>query len=386
MLTDPCLTPTITTPTITGPFEYTITDDEKTIAYDSGSDLFTVSPSYCPVDFVFESTLDFDASTGLTFDETDQDFTLPNWSADLNALNDDGTPKTYTNKVTYKVYSKYLDAGATVTGTDDVSFDIEVKNPCIDTNFVNIVGPSPLYADDLDYIIYDDPEVYPAHGEFNIVFTKSVTNAALCGAVQLEAFFDTSDTNIAVPAAIEAGVPLAYDPDTRVFTADSEDISLIDTNSGIYPIQVKATLADYQPDDPANTGVTTSTKNGAIDFNDPCIDPFEFTSSTATQTSPAANKYDGIEITVPISTYKIVPSLCNIAYSCKSVTRVDGDASGIGCGDWTVDGDTSGDADDLTFKITAASDKYMTAEGTAGSWPPGVYEITIEGLATKSTA
>ena len=183
VLVDPCLTPTITTPTITGPFEYTITDDEKTIAYDSGSDQFTVSPAYCPVEFVFESDLDFDVSTGLTFDETDQDFTLPNYSADLDSLNADGTPKTYTNKVTYNVYSKYLDSGATVTGTDDITFDIEVKNPCIDTDFVNIVGPSPLYADDLDYIVYDDPEVYPAHPEFTIAFTKTVTNSALCGAV-----------------------------------------------------------------------------------------------------------------------------------------------------------------------------------------------------------
>ena len=372
VLVDPCLTPTITAPTVTGPIEYTITDDQKTIV---PSGQFTVSPAYCPVNFVFESNLDFDASTGLTFDETDQDFTLPNWSADLDTLDSDGTPKTYTNKVTYNVYSKYLDAGATVTGTDNVEFDIEVKNPCIDTNFVNIVGPSPLFADDLDYIVYDEPEIYPAHGEFTVAFTKTVTNADLCGAVQLEAFFDTgaSGANSAVPATIEAGLPIAYDPDTRVFTADSEDISLIDTNSGIYPIQVKATLADYQPDSAAvdNTGVTTSTKNGAIDFNDPCIDPFEFTSSEATQTSPAANTYDGVTITVPISVYKIEPSLCNIAYSCKSVTRIDGAASGIGCADFTVDGDTSGDADDLTFKITADSTKYMTASATPGSWPPG---------------
>jgi len=44
--------------------------------------------------------------------------------------------------VTQNVYSQYIDGGATLQGTETVTFNVVLRNPCIDTAYVNIVPPN----------------------------------------------------------------------------------------------------------------------------------------------------------------------------------------------------------------------------------------------------
>lgn len=93
-------------------------------------------------------------------------------------------------------------------------------------------------------------------------------------------------------------------------------------NAGIYTLIVDATLASYPP--ATYTSVTTATKSTTIDFNDACLDPFDFNKDSINQSDATPNKYDGQKITVPVSLYTIEPEQCVIEYSCETVTRTDG--------------------------------------------------------------
>ena len=47
------------------------------------------------------------------------------------------------------------------------------------------------------------------------------------------------------------------------------------------------------------------------------------------------NKYDGVELVVPVEKYTISPNDCEISYACLSVTHSD-TTSPISCTDFTV--------------------------------------------------
>lgn len=121
--------------------------------------------------------------------------------------------------------------------------------------------------------------------------------------------------------------------------------------------------------------MTTATKSTTIDFNDACLDPFDFNTDSVSQSDATPNKYTGTEISVPVSLYTIEPVQCAVSYSCQSVTRTDGQPSQVSCSDFIVD-ETAGV---WSFAITAHSDKY-----TNQVWDPAVYSITIAGTAVKS--
>ena len=76
-----------------------------------------------------------------------------------------------------------------------------------------------------------------------------------------------------------------------------------------------------------------------------------------------------------------MPDRCRIEYSCFEVNRVDGQPSNIGCADLNFDGIYDGFPTDgiLTFSATSADYENQT-------YPPGEYEVTIEGLATGSAS
>ena len=70
-----------------------------------------------------------------------------------------------------------------------------------------------------------------------------------------------------------------------------------------------------------------------------------------------------------VEPFQINPSICEVAYTCASVTRADGEASDISCTDFTVN--TAGGV--TSFRITAdAATKYETLQ-----WEPADYIVTI---------
>lgn len=186
------------------------------------------------------------------------------------------------------------------------------------------------------------------------MFTRApVDNTNLCGTIEYQAFRnipspsgDGSFDKTPVPAV--DGDPLSYNPDTREWTADTDDITLLGHNMGIYTLIVDATLTSYPPAEYAS--VTTATKSTTIDFNDACLDPFDFNTDSVSQSNATPNLYDGVTITVPVSPYTISPEQCVIEYSCFSVQRKDDpEPSQISCSDFTVD-ETDGTWE---FSITA---------------------------------
>lgn len=129
-----------------------------------------------------------------------------------------------------------------------MTFNVELRNPCIDTAYVNIVSPLAADFPSLDHLIFDDGKTFAPHGPFTIAFSQApVDNTDLCGSVQLEAFwmvpFEGSTIKTAVPASNSD--PLTYNPATRQWSADTDNITLLEYNLGIYTILVDATLASY---------------------------------------------------------------------------------------------------------------------------------------------
>ena len=93
--------------------------------------------------------------------------------------------------------------------------NLNVKNPCVDTMFVNIVS-EPLSALQYD-IATAGPNAYTAHTAFMVSTTPIVHQ--LCGNLVYSATYDSNPIST-------TDMPLAYDPFTRVFTADTDDIGL----------------------------------------------------------------------------------------------------------------------------------------------------------------
>ena len=100
------------------------------------------------------------------------------------------------------------------TKTSSTEMNLTVKNPCVDQNFVSIVG-SPLNA--LQYDINTGPNAYAAHTEFTVNTVPIVH--MLCGDLTYSATYKGNPIST-------SDMPLAYDPATRVFTGDTSDYGL----------------------------------------------------------------------------------------------------------------------------------------------------------------
>ena len=92
-----------------------------------------------------------------------------------------------------------------------------IKNPCVDPSFVNIVAPT---LSPLTYTIDSGSEVFNAHPVFT-VDTTGVVGHGLCGGFTTVTKYD----NESLPLTDDD--PLAYNDDSRVFTADTTNINLI---------------------------------------------------------------------------------------------------------------------------------------------------------------
>ena len=119
--------------------------------------------------------------------------------------------------MTNKVSSAF--SGESYSNTQ--TFKWVIKNPCIDTDYVNIESPG---LEELSYIIYDPESLIEQHGEFFVVTTpEQIENFDLCGPIVYEGRYE----GVAVPET--GGDPLSYVPSTRTFTIDTDDEALIDT-------------------------------------------------------------------------------------------------------------------------------------------------------------
>jgi len=130
-------------------------------------------------------------------------------------------------------------------------------------------------------------------------------------------------------------------------------------------------------------GVTESSVTKTISFNDPCDDPFTFSAND--QTDPADYSYSGT-LDFTLTPFTITPSICEVEYSCQSITRSDGQTNTyLPCSDLTFDGvidgseDAGGAVTDGKLSFSATADDY-----TNNVYPPGDYVVTIAGTTTDS--
>ena len=176
--------------------------------------------------------------------------------------------------MTHKIFSDF--SGESYT--KDTSFTWTILNPCISTDYVNIIPPTDLGLLN-SYIILSGDSDLTAHEAFT-VDTKPLVGHSLCGDLAYVAKYEGVELD-------GVNQPLiAYDSTTGVFTANSDDETLIDT-FGTFSLDV--TFANYSPDVAEYAGVTTATSSGQVEFIDPCLDPFEF--STVSQGTPTDADY-----------------------------------------------------------------------------------------------
>ena len=119
----------------------------------------------------------------------------------------------------------------------------------------------------MQYIVYNPDTLPYTHDPFFVVTTPEITDFTLCGEIAYEGRYKGT-------AVGETGDdPLTYVSSTRTFTVDTDNEDLIDT---IQPYQVYATFVNYPPTNPSYSGVTTLVSEEVIDFDNPCLDPFNF--------------------------------------------------------------------------------------------------------------
>jgi len=223
------------------------------------------------------------------------------------------------------------------------------------------------------YIVFDDAKTF-THAAFQLVTTP--ISHSLCGGITVTAKYDNN--------VITTGEPvLSYDASTRTFTADSDDATLI---GGTKSFSITAQLTNYPTATNPTADSQTITKN--IFFQNPCLDPFTFVSTS--QTDPSAYGYTGT-LEFALNQFTITPSICGVTYACTGITRSDGLKTGSGaeyiaCSDVSFDGNFDGSTDGLG----AVTDGKLTFSATGTDYtndvrPPGTYTVTITGTATESS-
>ena len=320
-LIDPCLDPKIT-------FEQpddqsvTLTDTQKTYSL---SPQITVVPDFCTVT-ITSSTGSAELDKHLVWDENTQTYTLAQVT-DLNLLTSEKLGQTFPVTLTVSVSSPFSTDPPTV---DEKTWDLEVKNPCLDTDFVSISSPG---LEELDYIVLSGlKDDYPAHADF-IVTTSPLVGHSLCGDLRYEARY--KGTPVPTTNGAPGGEVLAYDPTTKQFKVETDDETLIETNE---PYSLYVRFDEYDTSNPDYATASEIEAEDIIDFNNPCLDPFDF--SATVQSVPSTTNYlPGSSVEWEVTKFNIQPDLCKVNYTCTSVTYL---------GDVVVDGEPV-NCDDLTF-------------------------------------
>ena len=238
------------------------------------------------------------------------------------------------------------------------TFDVIYKNPCVDTDFVEISVPT---LDDYSYIVNSDADTTAAHKMFSYV-TTPVTHT-LCGAFSYTVL-EADDTEVPTTA----GDPTTYNTADQTFTFDSDNADL-DGTTKTYTIV--AAFTDYD---------TAETKEADFDvvFVDPCEDPFTLTSTAQTAItdnfSETAQPFD-------LTPFTVTPSRCEIQYSCDSVTKDGSATTELNCASLGLDGIFNSEATDGKGSITATQAAYLD-----GSLTPGVFTFNLVGTVVDATS
>ena len=146
ILTDPCDPSSIQPPADLVDQVYTLTDTSHA---DYITAAWTITPTFCEVDFTQSCTplvggdTAVSQKTATSISSNGQVTYAFEWISDLSPLG-----QTQTCTVTATTKSKY---GTNNAITESVDFDVTFENPCVDTDFVNIVAPASL--SDLEYPI-----------------------------------------------------------------------------------------------------------------------------------------------------------------------------------------------------------------------------------------
>ena len=246
-----------------------------------------------------------------------------------------------------------------VTVDKSQSYVLTIKNPCIDPNFVEIVLLTAFT--DFDYPV-SKTEQSITHGVFEI--QTDPIDHSLCGTITL--------TPTCGGVAVDDD-PCFYVEASRKFDIFTEDFALAGTS---IKYRVDAALTGYG----SNAAASTTFGEADLNFIDPCLSPFSF--STTAQTNPSAYGYDDVNLDFVLTEFSITPSVCEITYACTQVSRVDGTASDLACDDFNLDGtfDSSGTDGELKFNTTPSQQDYIDQNVA-----PGAYTIQITGTATTSS-
>ena len=200
------------------------------------------------------------------------------------------------------------------------------------------------------------------------VVTQPVQGHGLCGEITLTPKYDGTS----LPST-DLLTQVAYNGNDREFSIISINGDLI---GGSKPYSVVATFTSYDPS--VFTGAPTAQASGIINFNDPCVQPFDLTPRVTA--SPTSDNFSGQPITVQVLEFQVSPARCSVTYTCSEITRKDGSASNISCTDVTYDGDFDGNGNDGELVITASESDY-----TSGKITPGTYVIEITGTVDGSS-
>ena len=225
-------------------------------------------------------------------------------------------------------------------------WNLILKNPCIDTDYVNIVSDSGI--DEFTYTIHIGEQKF-SHEPFRIA--TSPFEHDLCGTIKYEGRLD--GFTLTEEIDIE---PVCYFPEENEFKVETIDMDL---DGETREISVYATLTDYQPVD--YPGVTTTEEMNNLYFDSnlakygPCILAYDYFFSTVPQIEPTVSDYaPSSEVEWTLNKLPMYPGYCPVDYECVSVSKkelMDGFPEPLSCEDLVYDFVYDGDAEDgkLTF-------------------------------------
>ena len=267
---------------------------------------------------------------------------------------------------TYTVTSPY---SASFSDVYTGAMPVTVKNPCIDDNYVYIQQAASSLATK-DYVIDSPAETWDPHPSNDWTIMTQPATHTLCGDILLTPLYEGA--GLSAP-----GTPITYSTSTGDFTVESDRGDLIDTTKGY---SLVATLANWPPADYPGHSVTTETRDGVINFTNPCDEPFTFT--VPTQDAPGSRFTDNFSVETihwTMIPFTITPSRCSIAYTCETVSQAGQVTSSVSCADLVKDLTFNGDSTDGAMSLDSAPDTYNNP------YTPGVYTVTIRGTVVGST-
>lgn len=304
------------------PIEYTITD----FAVQYTAPQFVIVPDYCKFRVVctYSSTVGDSLFTDLNVGGNPPTFSIER----TNSLEDLTTGQSVT--CTAESYTDYVPINPNTGLPEPVvpkksapgSVQVNLKNPCIDQNFVSINQLSPP-LENVDYSLGQGALQITPHSDFTLTTKPRQAQHDLCGPIAVKPEFEGEP--------LKAGDPVTYNPNAKQFTCQTSDPKF---ERSVLTYGLVACLADWPPE--TNPGVTTRNPTGRIAIDSPCSDPTGFAATVQDNISDA---YSGNTLEWTLNPFSISPSSCEIVYECISVQRVGtSNTNEITCEDLNFDG------------------------------------------------